>query len=595
MSYQVLARRWRPLTFEAVVGQDPIVRTLRNALSRERIAHAYLFTGPRGVGKTTTARLLAMGLNCERAGTPESVPCAACGPCREIVAGRALDVIEIDGASNRGIDEVRTLRENTRYAPARGRRKVYIIDEVHMLTEPAFNALLKTLEEPPAHVVFVLATTEPRRLPATILSRCQRFDFRPIAVAEIRAGLEKILEEERAAGGGGRVDPEALTLIARAADGSLRDALSLLDTALAYGQSEVTAGAVRELLGSAGTEAAWALAETLVRRDAGDALARIEAAATEGLDLGLLCQDAMEVVRRALLGQVAPAAVTDVGAEEAERLKGLGAEGAEDLLLLVKGLLDTEAEMRRSPHPRVDLEVAVVRLSRRPRAASIETVLERLERAEAQLRGYVPAEPAAPAQGDLLGGPAEAPPAAAPLPAPRAPLRRPPVATPARAGAPAPSAPAAVPASGSLSSVVTPARPEPARDVDLAWRQIVAEVTRVRPTLGHLLAEAVVQTEEGGRLTVSVPNGSVFAKDQIGNRENRQLLIETAQRLRPSVQDIVVTTGPALADPGGAVADHPVVQAAVELFGGQVTAVRPAEPRDRRAPRGMATESGEGT
>src|SRR5438093_9301219 len=194
--YQVLARRWRPLTFEAVVGQAPIVRTLRNALARERIAHAYLFAGPRGVGKTTAARLLAMGINCERRPAEGPVPCAACDPCREIVAGRALDVIEIDGASNRGIDEVRTLRENARYAPARGRRKVYIIDEVHMLTEPAFNALLKTLEEPPAHVVFVLATTEPRRLPATILSRCQRFDFRPIGAAEIMTALRRVADAE---------------------------------------------------------------------------------------------------------------------------------------------------------------------------------------------------------------------------------------------------------------------------------------------------------------------------------------------------------------------------------------------------------------
>ena len=254
MSYQVLARRWRPLTFDAVVGQAPIVRTLRNALAQERIAHAYLFAGPRGVGKTTTARLLAMGLNCEGPRAGGAVPCATCEPCREVAAGRALDVIEIDGASNRGIDEVRTLRENTRYAPARGRRKVYIIDEVHMLTEPAFNALLKTLEEPPAHVVFVLATTEARRLPPTILSRCQRFDFRPIAGTEIVEALRRILEKEK--GPADVVEPDALRLLARAADGSLRDALSLLDTALAYGEGQVGVRTVEELLGSGGAEAA---------------------------------------------------------------------------------------------------------------------------------------------------------------------------------------------------------------------------------------------------------------------------------------------------------------------------------------------------
>ena len=325
MSYQVLARRWRPLTFDAVVGQAPIVRTLRNALAQERIAHAYLFAGPRGVGKTTTARLLAMGLNCERSRAAGAVPCAACEPCREVATGRALDVIEIDGASNRGIDEVRTLRDNARYAPARGRRKVYIIDEVHMLTEPAFNALLKTLEEPPAHVVFVLATTEARRLPPTILSRCQRFDFRPIAGAEIEAALRRILEDEKVPGGA--VEPDALRLLARAADGSLRDALSLLDTALAYGEGRVGARTVEELLGSGGAEAAWALAEVLVRRAAPDALQRIADAAAGGLDLALLCQETMEVLRRALLLVVTGSPGPDATMDETARLRALSSEG----------------------------------------------------------------------------------------------------------------------------------------------------------------------------------------------------------------------------------------------------------------------------
>ena len=367
MTYQVLARRWRPLTFEAVVGQAPIVRTLRNALAQERIAHAYLFAGPRGVGKTTTARLLAMGLNCEGPRTGGAVPCAACEPCREVAAGRALDVLEIDGASNRGIDEVRTLRENARYAPARGRRKVYIIDEVHMLTEPAFNALLKTLEEPPAHVVFVLATTEARRLPATILSRCQRFDFRPIAGAEISEALRRILEEEKVPADA--VEPDALRLLARAADGSLRDALSLLDTALAYGEGRVGARTVEELLGSGGAEAAWALASALVRRAAPEALQRIADAAAGGLDLALLCEETMEVLRRALLVAVTGTPGPDATQDETARLGALGPEagaGEPDLLLLLRGLLDADTEMRRSPHPRVDLEIAVVRLCHRP-------------------------------------------------------------------------------------------------------------------------------------------------------------------------------------------------------------------------------------
>jgi DNA polymerase-3 subunit gamma/tau len=574
VSYQVLARRWRPLTFDAVVGQAPIVRTLRNALAQERIAHAYLFAGPRGVGKTTTARLLAMGLNCEGARGGGAGPCARCEPCREVAGGRALDVIEIDGASNRGIDEVRALRDNARYAPARGRRKVYIIDEVHMLTEPAFNALLKTLEEPPAHVVFVLATTEARRLPPTILSRCQRFDFRPIGAAEIGEALRRILEEERVPADA--VEPDALRLLARAADGSLRDALSLLDTALAYGEGRVGARTVEELLGSGGAEAAWALGTALVRRAAPEALQGIADAAAAGLDLALLCQETMELLRRALLLTVTGAPGPDATADETARLTALGAEagaGEGDLLLLLRGLLEAENEMRRSPHPQVDLEIAAVRLCHRPRAQAIETVLERLEQAEARLRGYGPAaEPAGPVQADLLGGPAEP---SVPRPVAR-PLERvvaaPSRGAPVREGAagreaPAPPLPAAPP-------------PPSPRGAAAAWPAIVAEVTRVRPTLGHLLAEGVVVGEEDGRLTVSVPNGSTFAQDRLRDAANRELVNETARRLCPGLRDVRLTPGG-----GPGVPAHPLVQAAIELFDAEVIQVRPGPgPRGESPP-----------
>jgi DNA polymerase-3 subunit gamma/tau len=581
--YQVLARRWRPLTFAAVVGQAPIVRTLENALARQRIAHAYLFTGPRGVGKTTTARLLAMGLNCDRAGSEAPVPCAVCEMCKEIIAGRALDVLEIDGASNRGIDEVRTLRENARYAPARGRRKVYIIDEVHMLTEPAFNALLKTLEEPPPHVVFVLATTEPRELPATILSRCQRFDFRPIASGEIAAGLRRILDEETTRSAEPlAVEADALTEIAVAADGSLRDALSLLDTALAYGEGRVDAPTVRALLGSGGIEAAWGLATSLARRDAGDALARIGRAAAEGDDLGRFCQDAMELLRRALLLAVQGEAPPGVKGGDSERLRELTGVGTPELLLLVKGLVEAETEMRKSPHPRVDLEVATVRLCQRPQPQAIEALLARLEEAEAQLRGAAPSTPetARPRQTELLGQPAGL--AAAVVAAPA-------VTRPATAAAAA--APRIAPAVAAAAAPPT----DPASDA--LWPRIVAEITRIRPTLGHLLADAVLVSDEDGRLTVAVSNGNAFVQDQVRNRDNRQLVLEAARRVRPDVQQVVFTTGPA-PTPAGPVAEHPVVRAAVELFDGEVTAVRPGRggvPPSRGDSRDPAPERGEGT
>jgi DNA polymerase III subunit gamma/tau len=565
VSYQVLARRWRPLTFEAVVGQAPIVRTLRNALAQDRIAHAYLFAGPRGVGKTTTARLLAMGLNCEGARAGGAGPCAQCDACREVAAGRALDVIEIDGASNRGIDEVRALRDNARYAPARGRRKVYIIDEVHMLTEPAFNALLKTLEEPPAHVVFVLATTEARRLPPTILSRCQRFDFRPIAGAEIGDALRRILADEHVPPDA--VEPDALRLLARTADGSLRDALSLLDTALAYGEGRVSVKTVEELLGSGGAEAAWTLAGALVRRAAPEALERVADAAAAGLDLALLCQETLEILRRALLVVVTGTPGPDATADETARLRALGAEaggGEADLLLILRGLLEAETEMRKSLYPRVDLEIAAVRLCHRPNAAAIETVLERLEQAEARLRGYgSPAEPAGAVQVDLLGG-EPAPPRPIGLPRPERGAAASPRPAPGREPGPA------------VRDTPGPARvpsPPAVRSVAEAWPGIVAEVTRVRPTLGHLLADGTVIAEEDGRVTVSVPNGTAFTQDHLKRGENRDLLLETARRLCPGLKEIVLTTG--VPPAGLGVPAHPAVQAAVELFDAEVTQVRP--------------------
>ena len=578
MSYQVLARRWRPLTFDAVVGQAPVVRTLKNALTQERIAHAYLFAGPRGVGKTTTARLLAMGLNCEGRSAGGPVPCAQCEPCREVAAGRALDVLEIDGASNRGIDEVRTLRDNARYAPARGRRKVYIIDEVHMLTEPAFNALLKTLEEPPAHVVFVLATTEARRLPATILSRCQRFDFRPIAGAEIGEALRRILEEEKVPADA--VEPDALRLLARAADGSLRDALSLLDTALAYGEGRVGARTVEELLGSGGAEAAWALAGALVRREAADALQRIADAAASGLDLALLSEETMEVLRRALLVAVTGTPGPDATQDETARLTALGSDegaGEPDLLLLLRGLLDADTEMRKSPHPRVDLEIAVVRLCHRPRPALIETVLERLEQAEARLRGYGgAAEPAAPVQSDLLGGPpASAPsrPVAVPRPVERVPAPAPP--PPGREAPPVARPPA-------MTAVVP-------RSAAETWSAVVAEIIRVRPTLGHLLSEGVVVESDESRLTVAVANGSAFVTEQLKKAENRELVLAAARRLQPGLREVAFTTG---IPPGGVPAGtHPVVQAAMELFEGEITQVRAVPGPRAGAPANPAGEA----
>src|SRR5437762_1209501 len=281
MSYEVFARKYRPQTFDELVGQAHVSRTLKNAVEQGRLAHAYLFVGPRGIGKTSTARILAKSLNCAKG--PTITPCGKCDNCLEITGGNSLDVIEIDGASNRGIDDVRELRDNVRYAPAKGRYKIYIIDEVHMLTKEAFNALLKTLEEPPPHVKFIFATTDVQKVPITILSRCQRFDFTGIASPLIIDRLRAVAKAEAV-----DADDEALELLARRAGGSMRDAQSLLDQLLAFGGDRLTVEQVHQLLGTAQDERVLALASAVLEHDSPRALGLFAQAADEGAQLGEL-------------------------------------------------------------------------------------------------------------------------------------------------------------------------------------------------------------------------------------------------------------------------------------------------------------------
>jgi len=374
MSYRVIARKCRPQTFAEVVGQQHVIRTLQNAIRTGRVAHAYIFSGARGVGKTTTARILAKALNCLQGPTPQ--PCNQCDPCREISAGNSLDVREVDAASNRGIDQVRELREMVRYAPAGGRHKVVILDEAHMLTTEASNALLKTLEEPPEKVVFVMATTEPQELQETIRSRAQHFHFRALSFREIDQALEAIAKQE-----GVTAEAGAVAVIARAADGSLRDAFSLLEQALAYCGNEVTEGQVRELLGVVSSTLLDELAAAIEAHSTDRAFALVHGLLAEGQNLQQFCREAIGYFRNLLLARVCGAESDLIAAapEDRPRLaRAAAAFSEEDLTRFFQILLDTEEDVRRKPDPRLHLEMGLLRLVQAARLAPLEEVLAEL-------------------------------------------------------------------------------------------------------------------------------------------------------------------------------------------------------------------------
>lgn len=562
MSYLVLARKWRPQNFEDVAGQEPITRTLKNAIKANRIAHAYLFTGVRGVGKTTAARILAKALNCEQG--PTATPCNQCTQCEEITSGSSIDVLEIDGASNRGIDEIRQIIENVRYQPAKCRFKIYIIDEVHQVTKDAFNALLKTLEEPPPSVKFILATTEPQRLPETILSRCQRYDFRRINLREIVERLGAIGQSE-----GLKITDDALALLAREADGSMRDAQSLLEQVLACAmpaaggdqQTTVDAAMLQEILGLAQRQSLYDLSQAVLDGEPRRCVEIIAEVMNQGRDLSRLSRDLVEHFRNLLVARLSagrPGAARGAGAEIGQLLD-LPDQEIADLVrqtdqVSVEALLDSldfiaagDEEVARSPTPRFALEAVLIRMASLPQSLPVAEMLARLERLEGRVSGE--ARPVAAGER----------PKTVPVAAPAMPATKP-------------------------APVVTPAAPtvRAAGDDTSQWRDFVAFVGKEKKFLASHLGETVALSLPPAPLKVSVAERHHLSYLQDG--DNLGALRELAKRF--FAQDVNIqfvaaaveaapaaTSGTARTE-GAADERSEMVKEALRIFGGSVRSVR---------------------
>ena len=542
MSYQVIARKWRPQTFKDLVGQEHVTGTLANAIKNDRVAHAYIFSGARGVGKTTAARILAKAMNCVNGSTPE--PCGVCDSCKEIAAGSSLDVIEIDAASNRGIDQIRELREMVRYAPAASRSKVVILDEAHMLTGEASNALLKTLEEPPDRVIFVMATTEPENLEDTIRSRSQHFHFRALTFNEIADRIKYIAKEEGLA-----IADGAVAVIARMAEGSMRDALSLLEQARAYCGDNIPDKEVRDLLGVVPEDALNELVEAIAAGSADRALGLVHTFQKEGRNLQHFCREAIRHMRNLLITRVCGADSDLIAATQDQRpaLAQAAAQfGEEDLTRFFNILLQTDDDLRRKPDPRVHLEMGLLRLIHAGRLAPLEELLSELggenkipvAKSAAGQRASAPAAPPTwSPKNELVNAIAAgaAPSVASRPPIPGAPTDPSAFSAPAwRTGEPQKAATAAVFAPSAPNSVATASAVAPAKTTEFV-EETPEESEEARDTASSMISPAL--PAESRSAENSPTNGAAeVANDSVNSVSAKGISDEQVVEVRGIIQ-----------------------------------------------------------
>ncbi|MFZ7127722.1 MAG: DNA polymerase III subunit gamma/tau [Desulfobacterales bacterium] len=564
MSYLVLARKYRPQTFEDVVEQGHVTRTLANAIRGGRVAHAILLTGPRGTGKTTVARILAKAMNCKDG--PTAVPCNACTSCLEITDGRSADVFEIDGASNNSVDQVRELRENSRYRPVSSRFKIYIIDEVHMLTTAAFNALLKTLEEPPDHVLFIFATTEPHKIPITIHSRCQRYDMR-------RVGLEPMVRHLQSLSGKEGIDlpPESLTLIAREAGGSVRDGLSLLDQVMTCADGRITHEQVVEILGAVDRKVVLEMGEALLNGRLDHLLVGLQMLHDRGHDLRKLYGDLLEHFRNLLvlrLGSAADGLVDLPGHEREEMTRLVEKCSAASVHQVFELLFHEETAIRLSSQPKLAFELALIRICRMRPALSIDELIEKVDR----LR-------------DAMAGNRESPPMEAPgNPGSRPPS--PPAGPQAAAAGPTASSHTAEPSDPPRSAA--PVASGGAGPPDAGWGKVCAQVAQDYPALATSLKNAAILNVGEDRIEIQV-EGSAFVLGRIKRKANLEAVEAVCAEVFGRPMSLVLHEKGAgrqkLAQKKKheqqlkkSALSHPMVADTIELFNGKVVDVKVVDP-----------------